>query len=150
MGKNTAFVHELYIRSTPAEVWRALTDPALTSRYWYGSNVSSDWKVGSPILFRSAQGDAQIEGTILEAEPNKKLAYTQRYVWDPALAKEEPSRIAYDIDGNGEVTHLTITQDGFADGSGALEATRGGSPWIFSGLKTLLETGTSLPGGGPA
>gem|GEM_PF-4812317 len=32
----TEFVYTTYVRATPDEVWRALTDPEVTSRYWSG------------------------------------------------------------------------------------------------------------------
>jgi uncharacterized protein YndB with AHSA1/START domain len=41
------FVYVVYIASTAEKVWRALTDPKMTEQYWYGYQVSSDWKVGS-------------------------------------------------------------------------------------------------------
>src|SRR5581483_5851077 len=40
------YVYVIYIESTPAKVWRALTDADLTASYWGHANVS-DWKVGS-------------------------------------------------------------------------------------------------------
>ena len=145
-----AFVHELYIKTTPEELWKALTQTDYTSRYFYGTHVTSDWKVGSPVHFRDGDGRDQIEGKVLAAEPRKRLVLSQRYLWDPAMAKEEPSRIAYDIEPQGETCRLTVTQDGSAEGSAAYAAMLRGWPWIVSGLKTLLETGQSLPGAGPA
>lgn len=144
------FVHELYINATPEQVWKAITDPAFTSRYFYGSLVESDWAVGSPVVHRAATGTPQIEGKVLAADPGKRLVLTQRYLFDPQAAAEEPSRIAYEIAAHGPVCKLTVTQDGFAKGSAAYRDTVGGWPWIASGMKTLLETGQSLPGAGPA
>src|ERR1700730_13166321 len=39
------FVYTTYIHTTPEQLWRALTDPAFTERYW-GLNFESDWKTG--------------------------------------------------------------------------------------------------------
>src|SRR5947207_13073604 len=47
MGQ-TEFVYVTYIHTTPEQLWRALTDPSFTLRYW-GMGMDSDWKVGSPI-----------------------------------------------------------------------------------------------------
>src|SRR3954469_19219070 len=41
------FVYSTYIRTTPEQLWRALTDPAFTQRYW-GVTFDSDWRPGSP------------------------------------------------------------------------------------------------------
>src|SRR5580700_9831356 len=42
------FVYTTYIRTTPEKLWRGLTDPAFTRRYW---NVAfeSDWEPGASI-----------------------------------------------------------------------------------------------------
>ena len=40
-----SFVCTTFIRSTPARVWQALTDPAFTERYW-GVAFDSDRKLG--------------------------------------------------------------------------------------------------------
>jgi DNA-binding transcriptional ArsR family regulator len=37
------FVYTTYIRTTPEQLWRGLTDPAFTRRYW-GAAFDSDWK----------------------------------------------------------------------------------------------------------
>src|SRR3954449_10557048 len=45
------FAYTTYIRTTPERLWQALTDPAFTSRYW-GIELESDWKAGSPMTWR--------------------------------------------------------------------------------------------------
>src|SRR5512140_3378263 len=44
-------VYEVYIRTTPARLWQAITDPADTRRYYFGSDVRSDWEVGSKLVY---------------------------------------------------------------------------------------------------
>ena len=34
------------------EVWTALTDPMVIKQYMFGTNVVSDWKEGSPIVWK--------------------------------------------------------------------------------------------------
>jgi uncharacterized protein YndB with AHSA1/START domain len=41
-----SFVYVTYIRSTPDKVWQALTDPAITERYWYGFRVAANGRAG--------------------------------------------------------------------------------------------------------
>src|ERR671935_2901565 len=45
-----SFVYTTYINTTPEQLWRALTDPAFTERYW-GTTLESDWNVGSTITW---------------------------------------------------------------------------------------------------
>ncbi len=40
-------VYEIYIRTTPEQLWEAITDPEIRSKYNFGARVESDWKVGS-------------------------------------------------------------------------------------------------------
>ena len=43
------FVYVTYIRTTPERLWDALTTPEFTRQYWFNIDVTSDWKVGSPV-----------------------------------------------------------------------------------------------------
>ena len=51
----TEFVYTTYIRTTPEQLWQALTDPAFTRRYW-GVALESDWKAGSPVTWDDRTG----------------------------------------------------------------------------------------------
>ena len=66
------------INAPPSKVWDALTKPALIKRYLFGTEVTTDWKVGSPITYRGEwQGKTyEDKGKILEIEPGKRLAST--------------------------------------------------------------------------
>jgi len=43
---NPEFVYTNYIQTTPEQIWKALTQPAFTQRYW-GVTFTSDWQTGS-------------------------------------------------------------------------------------------------------
>src|SRR3954464_9762338 len=43
-----SFVYTTYIRTTPERLWKALTEPAFTERYW-GLTFETDWQEGSPV-----------------------------------------------------------------------------------------------------
>ena len=40
------------IHASISNVWNALVDPALIKQYMFGASVSSDWKEGSPIVWK--------------------------------------------------------------------------------------------------
>src|SRR5262245_51779712 len=71
-----SFVYTTYIRTSPEELWQALTDPEFTERYW-GNRLESDWRAGSTITWVhngvAVEDSAQI---VLEADPPHRLAYT--------------------------------------------------------------------------
>ncbi|HLM63417.1 MAG TPA: metalloregulator ArsR/SmtB family transcription factor [Acidimicrobiales bacterium] len=160
----TEFVYSTYIKTTPEQLWRALTEPAFTLRYW-GSALHSDWQVGSPVLWQTGEDGApeDRDQVVLESEPYRRLAYTwhtfqpehaDRFGWSEErlaeLVKEQRSRVSFDIEPAGPVVKLTVTHDGFAPGSEMLRAVSGrnpesgGWPELLAGLKTLLETGETL------
>lgn len=156
------FVYATYIRTTPEELWRALTDPAFTVRYW-GVGLVSDWQVGSPVLWRYAPDEEprDLGEVVLESDPPRRLAYTWHnyqpehadfFGWSPEyfaeLVKEKISRVAFEIEPNGSTVKLTVIHDGFESETEMLKAVSGqkkesgGWPEILANLKTLLETGT--------
>ncbi len=44
----SSFVYVTYIRTTPEELWAALTTPEFMKKYWFGMNIETEWRVGSP------------------------------------------------------------------------------------------------------
>jgi uncharacterized protein YndB with AHSA1/START domain len=60
----------------PERVWRALTDPSEIRQYFFGTDVVTDWRVGSPIRWRGEWKGKPYEdrGQVLEFEPPTRLA----------------------------------------------------------------------------
>jgi DNA-binding transcriptional ArsR family regulator/uncharacterized protein YndB with AHSA1/START domain len=164
----TTFVYTTYIHATPERVWQGLTDPAFTGRYWRhpkagGVSLSSDWKKGSTYDVAYDQVDLVLsdpEQVILESDPYRRLAYSwHTFTPEWAAAHEideasagawraEPrSKVAFDIEETAEgVVKLTVVHDGFEPGSEVLKGITNGWPAVIASLKTLLETGSALPG----
>lgn len=155
---SNAFVYTTYIRTTPEKLWQGLTDPAFTSRYW-GISLRTDWAPGSPVVWEgeglSGADPAQV---VLEADPYRRLSYTWHTFtpeWAKAvgvdedtyekLAAEPRSKVAFDLEQQGEIVKLTVVHDGFEPGSTLRQMISGGWPHLISDLKTLLETGETLP-----
>jgi uncharacterized protein YndB with AHSA1/START domain len=64
-----------------------------------------------------------------------------------AWRAEPRSKVAFDIEDTGQgMVKLTVVHDGFGPGSYVLQAISDGWPAVLASLKTLLETGTALPG----
>ena len=62
------FVYVTYIETTPDKLWEALTSVEFTRRYWFNTEVQSDWKVGSPIAL-VMDGKTTDIGEIIEETP---------------------------------------------------------------------------------
>jgi hypothetical protein len=54
--------------------------------------------------------------------------------------------VTFDIEPLGQQVKLTVMHDGFEPGSAVRESISGGWPVVLANLKTLLETGDTLPG----
>ena len=102
------------IHASASKVWAALTQPNLIKQYLFGTDVISDWKVGSPITYKGEwEGKAfQDKGKILKLEPEKVLMSTH---WSPRSgvpdSPENYHTVAYTLSGKGDSTDVTITQD---------------------------------------
>jgi len=147
------FVYKTYIKTTPEQLWRALTDPVFTERYW-GVTLHSDWKVGSPLTWNQSglaiDDPAQV---VLESDPYVRLAYTwhtftaawaeRMGISDDVYARlsaEPRSKVSFDIEEVGDMVKLTVLHDGFGPDSTVLSLISDGWPRVLSELKTMLET----------
>ena len=52
MDKDLIARASVAIGAGSAEVWNALVTPAAIKEYMFGTNVDSEWKEGSPIVWR--------------------------------------------------------------------------------------------------
>jgi uncharacterized protein YndB with AHSA1/START domain len=143
MGVPPRHVYEILIRTTPERLWRAITDPADTQLYYYGTKVQSDWKPGSRLVY--LDGDqVTLDCKIVEIEAPNRLVHTFTMVYDPEMAAERPSRVSWVIEKQGETCRLTLVHDDFEGETRTYREVEHGWPDILSGLKTLLETGEPL------
>ena len=106
------------INAPAARVWDVLTQTEFTRQYMFGCEAVSDWKVGSPLLWKGMQNDRQIvfvKGTILRIEPEKALAYT---TFDPNAGLEDvPDNYvtaSYHLTPNRDGVLLEVSQGDFA------------------------------------
>jgi uncharacterized protein YndB with AHSA1/START domain len=137
------FVYVTYIETTAEKLWEALTSSEFSKRYWFNTELRSDWKVGSPIALVMS-GKTTDFGEILEADRPRRLAYTFRHVQDREMSKEPASKVVFALEPHGKLVKLTLTHEGFAEGSKLLDGISKGWPAILASLKTMLETGHAL------
>lgn len=153
-----AFVYTTFIKTTSEQLWQALTDPAFTRRYW-GVTFETDWRPGSTMTWeQNGHRIADPDQVVLEAEPHRRLAYTWHTPtpeWAAAagidddvragLAAENRSRVTFEIEPFGATVKLTVVHDDFPADSTMRAMASTGWPHLLSDLKTLLETGDTLP-----
>jgi hypothetical protein len=76
---------------------------------------------------------------------SKLLSSGSRTVRSSCLRSPRP--LTFEIEPLGDLAKLTMIHDGFAPGSVVLPGISDGWPRVLAGLKTLLETGETLPAG---
>jgi uncharacterized protein YndB with AHSA1/START domain len=143
-----SFVYVTYIRTTPEKLWQALTDPEFNRQYWYGARQESEWEQGAPWKLVYQDGTITDAGEILEVEPQKRIVIRWRNEFIPEFKAEGWTRCTMDMERTGEMMKLSILHEAEAEGPHKLiaEGVSRGWPIILSSLKSLLETGESLPG----
>lgn len=141
------FVYVSYLNTSAEKLWEALTKTEFTRQYWFDSSIESDWKVGSPVIFRRG-GKVTDEQVLLKCEPPRLLSYTWHPVANEEYRNEKPSRVTFEIEPFGTVpgkaVKLTVTHDDFPETSKVFQGITMGWPVVLSSLKSLLETGVAM------
>ena len=50
------------IEAPPSRVWSVLTDPGAIKEFMFGTDVATDWTVGSPIVWRGVWEGKAVRG----------------------------------------------------------------------------------------
>ncbi|HEX4052249.1 MAG TPA: SRPBCC family protein [Steroidobacteraceae bacterium] len=141
MARST-FVYVTYIRSTPEQLWSALTDGEFMKRYWFGTHCESQWTAGSPWKMVQPDGTISDSGQIVEADPPRRLVIRWQNQFRPELKAEGLSLCTMELEPTGTAVKLSITHTIERESSKFIVAVSGGWPKIISNLKSLLETGS--------
>jgi uncharacterized protein YndB with AHSA1/START domain len=138
-------IYKSYIRATVEEVWDAITNPEQTVKYFYGTQVESDWEVGSTMNYTYPDGTVASEGHIIAIDEPKRLEFSFHAMWDEEIKAEGPCREVWALAEINGMVELKIELFDVAEDSKTLEDFSNGFPYIVAGLKSLLETGEALP-----
>ncbi|MEO6131090.1 MAG: SRPBCC domain-containing protein [Saprospiraceae bacterium] len=149
MAENLFVKDSIDINATAAQVWDALVNPEQTKKYMFGCETVSDWKIGSPLLWKGTfdgQEMVFVKGTIVDVQPEKLLSYT---TIDPNNSDipdipENYLTVTYQLKEENGKTTLTISQGDYtkvADGEKRYKDTVEGGGWtsILEAIKMLLE-----------
>jgi uncharacterized protein YndB with AHSA1/START domain len=140
---NLTATAETEIEASASQVWRALTDPEIIARYFFGTQVNTTWQPGSPIFWRGEYGGKSYEdkGQVMDVEPNRLLKVTH---FSPMTglpdAPENYHTMTFQLHEPDGITHVSLSQDKNADEAEAQRATEN---WhtMLSSLKKTVEGG---------
>jgi uncharacterized protein YndB with AHSA1/START domain len=129
------------ISASADRVWKALTDPELIKQYLFGTEASSDWKEGSPIIYKGVwEGKAyEDKGRIVRVVPRELLVttYWSGFSGLPDVP-ENYSTVTYRLASSEEGTTLVIEQDNNPTRESA-EHSEGNWEMVLKSMKELLE-----------
>ena len=133
-------VYTTFIRSTPKDVWAAITKPEFTRQYWGGMCNVSDWKKGSEWQHVNPDKEVWMTGKIVESRPPDRLVIS----WIDPDNRKDKSRVTFEIEKMQDAVCLVVTHDRFVAGSKMVKGVSRGWPRVLSSLKSYLETGKGL------
>ena len=129
------------INASADRVWEALVTPSMIKQYMFGTNVTSDFKEGSPITWKGEwQGKAyEDRGVIKKSEPQRRLQYTHFSPLSGLPDKPENyHNITIELSPNGSQTGVSLSQDNNPTDE---EREHSEQNWntMLEGLKKFLE-----------
>lgn len=141
MNKLEATV-EILIEATASEVWNAITDPVMVKKYFFGTDLVADWKVGGDIFWRGEWEGKPYEdkGKVLEIV-QEKLLVTNYWSSMSGVADlpENYKNISYELSDTSDGVILKITQDNIATEEEKIHSENNWN-YVLGEMKKLLES----------
>jgi hypothetical protein len=131
---------DIYLRATPGQVRKALTDPAMAMGRRFGVSFRTDSGSGSPL----AGWPEDDEETTARSLPGQRLVYEWLQTENLGANGGRPSVVLIELVAMGKVTRLKVRHRDLAPDGSFLKAVAPGWPMMLSSLKSLVETGEPL------
>ncbi|WP_313637361.1 SRPBCC family protein [Paenibacillus sp.] len=131
------------IHASAKKVWDAITKPELVKQWQYGSDLLTDWQIGSEIRFHSEWDGNVYEqwGEVLGFEPYKLIKYTL-FAPRPDL-EDKPENyfiMSYTLIEEGNEILLIIEQNDNRPGTTHQESQGEEGQTILAVLKDVAES----------
>lgn len=122
------------------KVWEAIVNSALVKQYFFGTDLSADWKVDGIIYFRGEYEDTPYEDIITAIKEGELLKYDYKSSWDSSPdVRENYAPVEYRLTEENGVTTLEIAQG--SDTQEKADHSAGNWNFVLKGMKELVETG---------
>jgi len=101
------------VNAPPSAVWKALTTLSTLKQFFFGSDISTDWRIGSPISFRGSWKGKPYEdkGSVQTFDRDRRLAFTH---WSPLSGMEDKPEnyhvVSFDLRPVNGGTEVVLTQ----------------------------------------
>jgi uncharacterized protein YndB with AHSA1/START domain len=114
MNKNLIARASITINANSTQVWNALVDPQAIKQYMFGTNVVTDWREGSPIIWKGEwQGKSyEDKGLVLQFKPGRTIQYSHFSLLSGVPDKPENYHtVTIELSRDGNQTLVSLTQD---------------------------------------
>ena len=138
------YVFTIVIRCSAQQLWEALTETDVARPWLYGTITTLStpaWEIGTHYSMGLPDQEI-IVGTVVETDPPRRLVLTFDARWDEQATRDPAGRMIYELDEDRGATTLTVTMTGMGGATAASVAED--TPEIYSGLKSIIETGQPL------
>ena len=131
------------IRRSQHDVFEALVDPSITTRFWYTKSTGRMVE-NAELTWTWEMYNHSVNINVKEVQPDKQI----RFTWDQ-YDKSGPSTVVFQfVPHDDDSTYLRITETGFTGDADnqvnkALQST-GGFTFLLSALKAALEHDVTL------
>lgn len=107
------------INAPASVIWDLLTLPEHTKKYMFGCETVSDWKPGSPLIWRMMYEGKEmipVKGEIINIEPGKELVYTVIAPDNPDVpdVPENYLHVTYRLTEDNGITTLYVSQGDYS------------------------------------
>jgi uncharacterized protein YndB with AHSA1/START domain len=141
MSKGIVAEAQATVNAPASRVWGALVTPEMIKQYMFGTNVVSDWREGSPIVWKGEWQGRPYEdkGVILKMQPERVIQYTH---FSPLTGQpdvpENYHTVTVELSPEGAATTVKLSQDNNASEE---EREHSAKNWemMLGSLKQLLE-----------
>ncbi len=114
MQKNLVATASKTVDASRQQVWDALTDPQAVRQYMFGTTIVTDWREGSPIIWKGEWQGKQYEdkGAVLQFKPGRLLQYSHYSPLSGVPDKPENYHtVTVELADEGDKTRVTLAQD---------------------------------------
>ncbi|QBR92399.1 SRPBCC domain-containing protein [Nocardioides euryhalodurans] len=147
----TAHVYQIHINADADQVWAAITQSEWKRRYFHGTSYAEGPVPGARYRTVKADGGDAVDGMIEEMTPPGpgtpgRFVQTWHVLYDADLAAEPPSRVEWTVEQVGDrLTRVRLRHGDLASSPLTWASVKDGWVWVLDALKTVLETGRTLP-----
>jgi uncharacterized protein YndB with AHSA1/START domain len=141
MDKNLVARASISINAPREKVWNALVNPEAIKQYMFGTQVVSDWREGSAIVWKGEwQGKPyEDKGVVLQIKPGRSIQYSHFSPLSGVADKAENyHKVTIELSIVEYQTRVSLTQDKNASEE---ERTHSEENWemMLAALKKFLE-----------